>query len=369
MVLCILSSTHTSTHHHFLFPTASQMTTLIEIFPVILLPLHTGCVKPDGAAIPGLSFFSAFIISCWFSVLSVASWKLVDSFRWNCAGFLCLFIVFCACYFLLLPTSLPVFWGAEEDKRYFAYSYHCKERFLLSVPRCCLVITDILKKQRKEITGEGKDFCWEAVLLATAPFGLGRIWQQEEKWFLWVPGRAVSVWGCVWPAFGTCPSTKERLSWLCSGHGVWDNALLVAGAVGSWPEPREPSPGTMEQEFGQGCTDKPALSRGADPVHAALGMFPWEMCWALNACSALEVDLCVGSEGFPGNDLRASLPLTDNDLVLTLDLDTRALLCLDCQTSLSRWSFCPFKVISPWADFSSWIGQSEFPSLFLLLGI
>lgn len=58
------------------------------------------------------------------------------------------------------------------------------------------------------------------------------------------------MWGCVWPAFGICPSTKERLSWLCSGHGVWDKALLVAGAVGSWPVPREPSLGTVELEFG-----------------------------------------------------------------------------------------------------------------------
>lgn len=61
----------------------------------------------------------------------------------------------------------------------------------------------------------------------------------------------------------------------------------------------------------------------------------------------------MGSEGFTGNDLRASLLLSYNDLVLTLDLDTRVILCFDCQTSMSRWSFCPFKLISPGADFSS----------------
>lgn len=44
----------------------------------------------------------------------------------------------------------------------------------------------------------------------------------------------------------------------------------------------------------------------------------------------------MGSEGITGNDLRASLLLTYNYLVLTLDLDTRVILCFDFQRSLSR---------------------------------
>lgn len=118
--------------------------------------------------------------------------------------FWCLFIVFCACYFLLLPKPFPVFF--EEDRRCFAYR---KQSFLTSVPRCCSVITDILKQQKKKIIfGEGKDFCWGISADCSSFWGwmVGRIWQQEEKWFL----RNDSVWGCFWPGFGMCPNTKER---------------------------------------------------------------------------------------------------------------------------------------------------------------
>lgn len=306
------------------------MATLMEIFPVILLPLHTGCVNSDDAGIPGLSFFSVFIISCWFSSLSVASWKFVDSFRWNCAGFWCLFIVFCTCYFLLLPTQFPVFWGAEEDKRYFAYSYHYKERFLLSVPCCCSVITDILKKQRKKITG----FLLGSCTAGYSSFGLGRIWQQEEKCFLRSARESSKCVGlclaCLWDlpkhkgeAFMALPwpwsvGQSSPCGWCCWKLAGAKGAISRHNGAGIW----------------SGLHRQGSLVQGADP---ALGMFPWEMCWALNAFSALRVDLCVGFT------VRDSQPLCS---WLTLDLDTRALLCFDCQRSLSRWSFCPFKVIS-----------------------
>lgn len=74
-------------------------------------------------------------------------------------------------------------------------------------------------------------------------------------------------------ALGSAQAQRRDLSWLCCGHGVWDKALLVVIAVGSWPVLREPSLGTMEQEFSQGCTDKPALCRGTDLCPCC----PWEV--------------------------------------------------------------------------------------------
>lgn len=93
-------------------------------------------------------------------------------------------------------------------------------------------------------------------------------------------------------ALGSAQAQRRGLSWLCSGHGGWDKALLVVIAVGSWPVPGEPSPGTVEWEFGQGCTDKPALCRGTD-LCPCCPWEMWELYWALNAFSALRVDLCM----------------------------------------------------------------------------
>lgn len=95
---------------------------------------------------------------------------------------LCWFLVLIHCPLCsLFPPAAHII-PSEGDKRYFAYSYHYKKSFLPSVPRCCSVITDILKKQRKKIAGEGKDFCWG--ISSFWSWMAGRIWQQEEKWFL-----------------------------------------------------------------------------------------------------------------------------------------------------------------------------------------
>lgn len=179
------------------------MATSIEIFLVILQPLHTGCVK--------VAFFLCVFshrsqISCWFSILSVASLKslwipsdeVVLGFGAYSLSFGAYSLSFCACYFLLLPKSFPVFWSAEEDRRYLAYSCHCKESFLPSVPRCCSVITDILKQQRKKITlGIRKDFCW-GISAGCSSFGvgwLGGFGSRRRSGFSGRTGRAVNVWG------------------------------------------------------------------------------------------------------------------------------------------------------------------------------
>lgn len=120
--------------------------------------------------------------------------------------------------------------------------------FLPSVPRCCSVITDILKKQRKEIA-RGR----ELFLLGNQCWGwmVGRIWQQEGKWLLRSDRQGSKcVWSCVWTGFGICLSTEERLfmalSWLWSvgqscpcSHCCWKpagpkGAISGCSGVGIW---------------------------------------------------------------------------------------------------------------------------------------
>lgn len=74
-------------------------------------------------------------------------------------------------------------------------------------------------------------------------------------------------------ALGSAQAQRRGFSRLCSGSGVWDKALLVVIAAGCWPVPRETSPAGMELEFGQGCTDKPALCRGTHLCPCC----PWEV--------------------------------------------------------------------------------------------
>lgn len=127
---------------------------------------------------------------------------------------LCWFLVLIHCPLCsLFPPAAHII-PSEGDKRYFACSCHYKKSFLPSVPRFCSVITDILKKQRKKLAGEGKDFCWgiSAGYSSFWSWMAGRIWQQEEKWFLRIDRKSNKcVGGCVWPGFGICPSSKERL--------------------------------------------------------------------------------------------------------------------------------------------------------------
>lgn len=184
MVLCILSSGHSS-QHHLSLSHCTQNACFNRSISNYLLPFHPGCVKPGGAGLLGCIFSAcaSFPVDFLFYQLPLKSlWIISDK----------IVLVFDDAYslsFVLITSSCcprhSQFLRCQERQEVLCLQLSLQWIFLPSVPRCCSVITDILKKQRKKITGGGKYFCWGISAGCNSFWGwmVGRIRQQEEKWF------------------------------------------------------------------------------------------------------------------------------------------------------------------------------------------
>lgn len=152
VVLCIHSSTRSS-HHHLSLSHCNWNGHFNRNIPSYFPASPHRLSEVDGAGHLGciFSLCASLHVHFLFYQLPLGSlWIPSDEIVLGFGAYSLSFV-------LVISSCCP---HHSQFLRYFAYSYHCKEKFLPSVPCCCSVITDILKKLRKKITGEGKDFSW-----------------------------------------------------------------------------------------------------------------------------------------------------------------------------------------------------------------